>query len=112
MNNQNLIIFNFKHLYEILKELENNLNFKIFESSNPKNLVNKIEISQKYLVITKKKINDISNQFILDNFPIKILKLIEKINIEFLKFQFNEKSELLISKYKIDLNSRILIAKN
>ena len=111
MNNQNLIIFNFKHLYEILKELENNLNFKIFESSNPKNLVNKIEISQKYLVITKKKINDISNQFILDNFPIKILKLIEKINIEFLKFQFNEKSELLILKYKIDLNSRILIAK-
>ena len=46
----------------------------------------------------------------LNNFPIKISKLIEKINIQSLKLQFNEKSEFRIGQYKIDLNSRELIS--
>ena len=112
MNNQNLIIFNFKSLYLILKELEEHLNFKIVESPNVKNLNDKIENSKNYLIISQKKINNIDNQFVLNNFPIKISKLIEKINIQSLKLQFNEKSEFKISKYKIDLNSRELIGKN
>jgi len=112
MNNQNLIIFNFKSLYLILKELEEYLNFKIIESPNVKNLNDKIENSKNYLIISQKKINNIDNQFVLNNFPIKIFKLIEKINIQSLKLQFNEKSEFKISKYKIDLNSRELIGKN
>ena len=112
MNNQNLIIFNFKSLYLILKELEEHLNFKIVESPNVKNLNDKIENSKNYLIISQKKINNIDNQFVLNNIPIKISKLIEKINIQSLKLQFNEKSEFEISKYKIDLNSRELIGKN
>ena len=112
MNNQNLIIFNFKSLYLILKELEEHLNFKIVESPNVKNLNDKIENSKNYLIISQNKINNIDNQFVLNNFPIKISKLIEKINIQSLKLQFNEKSEFKISKYKIDLNSRELIGKN
>jgi len=35
--------------------------------------------------------------------------LIEKINIEFLKQQFNSQSKLQINKYTIDLNSRELL---
>ena len=112
MNNQNLIIFNFKSLYLILKELEEHLNFKIVESPNVKNLNDKIENSKNYLIISQKKINNIDNQFVLNNFPIKISKLIEKINIQSLKLQFNEKSKFKISKYKIELNSRELIGKN
>jgi hypothetical protein len=112
MNNQNLIIFNFKSLYLILKELEEHLNFKIVESPNVKNLNDKIENSKNYLIISQNKINNIDNQFVLNNFPIKISKLIEKINIQSLKLQFNEKSEFKTSKYKIDLNSRELIGKN
>ena len=112
MNNQNLIIFNFKSLYIILKELEKHLNFEIFESTNIKNLKDKIKNSKNYLVITQNKLNNISNQFILDNVPIKIIKLVEKINIQSLKLQFNEKSEFRIAQYKIDLNSRELIMAN
>jgi hypothetical protein len=112
MNNQNLIIFNFKSLYVILKELEEHLNFKIIESLNIKNLNDKIKDSKNYLIICQKKVNNIDNQFVLDSVPIKISKLIEKINIQSLKFQFNEKSEFKIDKYKIDLNSRELIGKN
>ena len=42
------------------------------------------------LIITKKKLIN-ANQLILDDFPIKITKLLEKVNIEFLKVKFNEK---------------------
>ena len=36
----------------------------------------------------------------------------EKINIEFIKIQFNSQSELKVNNYVIDLNSREIILKN
>ena len=41
-----------------------------------------------------------------DNLPIKINKLVEKINIEFMRQQFSNQSKVKINKYTIDLNSR------
>jgi hypothetical protein len=111
MSNQNLIIFNFKPLFLILEELEKYLNFKILDAPNIKDLKDKIKNSKNYLIISQKKMNDFDNQFVLDNIPIKISKLIEKINIQSLKMQYNDKSELKINQYKIDLNSRELIEK-
>ena len=55
MNKQNLIIYKFKSLYKIFKELEENLNFKIFELSEEKNLKDKLNNYEDYLIITKKK---------------------------------------------------------
>ena len=52
---------------------------------------------------------NINNQFILDNTPINIFKLVEKINIEFLKLQFNSKSEVRVNNYIVDLNSREIL---
>ena len=112
MDNQNLIIFNFKFLYEIIKELEEYLNFKVFEASNFKILNEKLNSSKNNFIITNKKISEADNQLILDKVPIKISKLIEKINIQSIKLQFNEKSKLRISQYKLDLNSRELLANN
>tara|TARA_B110000008_G_scaffold275902_1_gene314202 strand:- start:962 stop:1525 length:564 start_codon:yes stop_codon:yes gene_type:complete len=112
MDKQNLIIFKFNFLYEVIKELEENLNFKVFKASNEKVLNNKFNNLQNYLIITQKKINNKSNQFILNQVPIKLSNLIEIINIQFLKLSFSEKSELNIGHYKIDLNSRKLILKN
>ena len=40
------------------------------------------------------------------------MKLIEKINIEFLRLQFSNQSEVKINDYTIDLNSREMIAFN
>ena len=111
MDKQNLIIFKFNFLYEIIKEIEENLNFKIFKALNEKDLSNELIKHQNYLVVTQTKIGGINNQFFLKQTPIKISQLIEKINIQFLKMQFNEKSELSIGKYKINLNSRELLLK-
>ena len=112
MDKQNLIIFKQNSFYNVMKELEENLNFKIFEASDEK-ILNKVKNNLKnYLIITSKKINDINNQYILDKSPTKLNKLIERFNIQFLKVNFIENSELKIGKYKINLNSRELIFKN
>ena len=108
MNKKILIIYKFKYLYKILKELEEILNFKILESSEEKKLKDKSSLYEDCLIITKKKIEKFNNQLILNNLPINISNLIEKLNIQFLKNQFNKKSELKIGKYTIDLNSREL----
>ena len=43
---------------------------------------------------------------LIKTLPIKINELIEKINLRFLKNQFNNQSEIKIGKYILNLNSR------
>ena len=81
MNYQNLIVYRFNLLYLILKELEKDIHFKIIEISDEKTLGNEIENLNNYLIITKKKILKFNNQFVLSQLPIKISKMIEKMNI-------------------------------
>jgi hypothetical protein len=109
---QNLIIYKFKSLYEILEEISLDLNFKIFFADNENSLKNKIENLSDYLVMSNKAYLDISNQFILNDTRINIFNLVEKINIKFLKIQFNNQSELKIKNYFINLNSRDLLTNN
>ena len=106
MNFQNLIIYKIDVLYHILKELDEDLNFKILHISNEKILNTEIEKLDNYLIITKKNNLNLKNLVILESFPIKFNKLIEKLNIEFLKIKFNQQSKIIISNYTIDLNSR------
>ena len=103
---QNLIIYKFTSLFQILEELGSDLNFKIIFADSEKSLSDKVNNLNNYLIISNKKYSDVTNQFVLDNIPINILKLVEKINIEFLKLQFSSQSDVKINKYNIDLNSR------
>ncbi len=64
MNNQNLIIYQFSSLYQILKELELNLNFKITEVLSEKKLDLETKNLNNYIIITKKKIINIQEQYI------------------------------------------------
>ncbi len=109
---QNLIIYKFESLYHILEELGSDLNFKISFVENASSLNEKIRNLINYVIISNKKYSDISNHIVLSNMPIKILKLVEKINIEFLKLQFNNQSELKVGNYNIDLNSREILLKS
>ena len=112
MNNQNIIVYRFNSLYQILKELEEDINFRIIEISNEKSLINEIKDLNNYLIITRKQILKFNNQFILNQLPIKIFKIIEKLNIEFLKQQFVEQSQVIINDYTIDINAREMFSKN
>ena len=109
MSDQYLIIYRFNSLYQILKELEFELGFNIAEVDNEISLKKSVKNLNNYLVITKNKISDIKYQFICNFLPIKILKLIEKINIEFMKNNFVNQSNININNYVLNLNSRELL---
>jgi len=110
MNAQDLIIFKFNGLYQIFKELD--LKFKITSIDNQVSLNEKLKKNQSYLILSNKRYQGIDNQFILNDKPINIFKLIEKINTEFLKIQFNQHSEIKVNNYTLDLNSRAMLVNN
>ena len=112
MNNQNLIIYQHTFLYQILKELDLHLNFEVIEISNEKSLINEIKNLKNYLIISNNKILKMDNQFIPNKLPIKISKLVEKLNVEFLKQKFSDQSKININNYLINLNSREMLSKD
>jgi len=109
---QDLIIYKNKSLYHILEEIGFDLNFKINFIDNNNSLNNEIKVLDNYLILSNKKYLNSSNFIVLNNLPINIFKLIEKINIEFLKLQFSNQSEVKLNDYTINLNSREMIAFN
>ena len=106
MNAQNLIIYKYISLYHIFEELDLKVNFETFLIDSENSLKEKIKNLNNYLIITNKKFQNIDNQLIINKIPINIFKLLEKINIKFLKLQFNSQSKVKINNYIIDLNSR------
>ncbi len=109
MNKQNLLIYEFKNLYDILDELKSSFNFNI-KNISKKDFQNlKLNNFDNHLVLCRKKDKAIKNQIVFENFPIKVKKLLEKINIEFLKKKFNAQSNINIGIYLVNINSRELI---
>ena len=104
MNNQKLIIYEFDELHKILIEINDNVNLIIKKAS--KNDIQDFISQPNTLILTQKKISSFDNQIIFNDFPISILKLLEKINTQFLKINFNNKSDIMIGSYKFNLNSR------
>ncbi len=109
MKNQNLIIYNFKELYHIFNELRLELNFHIIEISNEVSLNKEVDALNNYLILSKSNKLNFQNKILIEKFPIRLFKLIEKINIEFLKIQFSSQSQVKINKYIINLNSREMV---
>ena len=112
MTTQNLIIYKFNVLYHILEELSLDLNLKVTFANTESSLNECVKNLNNYLIISNKEYLDINNQLVLDNLTINIFKLIEKINIEFLKIQFSSQSEVKVKNYIIDLNSREMMINN
>ena len=85
MNNQNLIIYDFEILYEILYEIKENLNFELLNVNNEKFSQISLKKLNNYLIISNKKISNLEDQILLSDYPVELIKLIESINIIFLK---------------------------
>jgi len=109
---QNLIIYNCKSLYDVLEEISSDLNFKINFANDESSLNKKIKELKNCLIISCKKYLDVNNTLVLYDLPIKVFKLIEKINTEFLKLQYSNQSEIKLNNYIINLNSREILAKS
>ena len=106
MNSRILIIYEYQILYQILNEISESLNFEITQSNSKDLKELKYDPKNNYLFVSKKKIEGIKNSLILENVPIKFEKLIEIINIKFLKNKFLDQSKIKIGEYDLDLNSR------
>ena len=106
MNKQNLVIYDFNELFSILNEIKDNFNFNLVNVSKKEFSDLKFKELQSFLIITKNKVPNLKNQIILDNYPLKISKIIETININFLKNKFNQQSEIDLGLYKLNLNTR------
>ena len=104
MNTYNLVIYGLDELYKIFEEIKKDINFN-FEKINKQELLN-LKSNSNCLILTKKEIPELDNQIIFDKFPISIFKILEKINIEFIKKNFQEQSEILIGNYVFNINSR------
>ena len=106
MNSQILIIYEYQILYQVLNEISESLNCEIIQSNNKDFRKLIFDPKNNYLIISEKKIEGVKNSLILDNLPIKFEKLIEIINIKFLKNKFLDQSHIKIGEYNLDLNSR------
>ena len=91
MNNTKLIFFDFSELYKIFNELGHSLNYEVTNVEDIKELDREISKSKDYLVITKNLKINLDNQIFLKDFPLKITKILEKINIANLKNNFSKK---------------------
>ena len=105
-SNQFLVIYNFPILFDILNEIKINLNFKIehFKDNKLKTNIN----SQNLVVISGDKKYNFQNQVKINEYPIDIQKLIELVNVQFLKNKFNQQNDVKTGKYKINFNSRVM----
>ena len=106
MNNQTLVIYDFDTLYQILKEIDNYLNFKLINVDKNKLDQRNLFDMDNFLIISNKKIKDVDNNIVIDQLPIELSKLVENININFLKKKYNQQSEIHLGTYKLNLNSR------
>ena len=114
MFNTEVYIINNKCLYDLLDELKNQFIFKIFHFQNKDDFLEYFSTKtiENFLILSSKdlKIKIDKNRFlIINNFPVKILKLIQNINIKILQSTFNFKSNIKINNYNLNLNSRELL---
>ena len=136
MAKQNINIVGIPILYNILEEIKDNLSFKVVNFSSTDNFLkflneNKLD-KKNFFIITsinnkdfflkknffnvkniffmsqKNKKIDIENNYNIFKYPVDIYNLIEKINIQLIKYKYNFQSKIKVKNYSLDLNSRII----
>ncbi len=118
MLSQNIFILNSKTLYDILIELKNLLNFNILYMNEKDLNKNTFDDYKNYILLTNDLKNleknpyiDMTKVLVINDIPIPIKKLLEKINIFILKESFQTQSKKKIKDYYFDLNDRTIFKK-
>ena len=120
MFSQSVSIVKFSPLYNILKEIEDLFKFQINNYKTYDDFLNEVNtnhslFSKSIILVNKQKDklffqNKVNNNAILvfGEFPIKIEKLIDTINIQLIKQKYNFQSKINIKNYVLNFNSRII----
>ena len=118
MSKSAVYIHNFKVLYNIIFEIKNLFNFDLFENENEQSILKeqKKRVDKSFIVITQDKLDNsyINNKQIImvESYPLNLLSLIEKINSNLLMQQYDFQSNIRISNYLLNLNSKIISFEN
>ena len=123
MTKQFISIVEISTLNDILDEIKTLFSFKILNFINSKDFLKEIDnenheavssiiISKKnnHLLLSSSKFNT-NSLIVLDDKPIKISHLIDRINILLIKKKYNFQSQLNIKNYLLNINSRIISSK-
>ena len=105
MDKQYLLIHNYPALFDILHELKYLISFEL---KNIKSVAEiKKNLNSNELIISSHKLKT-DNQIQVDEFPLEIGKLVDILNISFLKKKFQFQKDIKIGKYSFNFNSRKL----
>jgi len=120
MFKQSVSLVEFSKLYNILYEINDLFSFNIFNYQNSKEFLKEIESNndecvnstiivdkKDHVLMSNNKIN-INNILVMDTWPLKIEKLLDKINTQLIKQKYNFHSKLDIKNYTLNFNSRII----
>ena len=121
MIKQTIHIIDFKVLYNILDEIKDYLKFQILYYKNEENFLNANNLnlndslilvkSDKQIFLNNIKINK-KKFFFIQNYPLKIDKLVEMLNVNLIKQKYNYQSNIYIKSYLLNLNSRTITKNN
>ncbi|MDA9707017.1 winged helix-turn-helix domain-containing protein [Candidatus Pelagibacter sp.] len=123
MHSQKLHILNIPELNKIIIEIKDYLNYEILYFNEKKDLMKKIDgnkkfiensiilVNQKDFSLLKSKIDE-KQIHCIKKFPIKISNLIDQLNARLIQQNYSAQSNIIINKYMLDINSRVLKKSN
>jgi len=115
MFKKNIFIINSKSLYDIFDEVKALLNLNVFKFDEKDFILNE-HFKEPNLVFLSYSLDE-TNSFkkldknkiiLLDNTPLSLMKIVEKINLLLLKINYQQKSEIKVKDYILDLNSKTI----
>jgi hypothetical protein len=120
MIKQSVNIIQFSKLYNILIEIKSLFSFDINKFDKIQDYFDAVEsnivdTSNSIIIVNKKNDALYSNKkiqtksiLLVENLPIKALKIIDNINTLLIKQKFNFQSKLMVKDYTLNFNSRII----
>lgn len=114
MYKKNIYLVEFNQLFLILNEINNFLNYNLIEINDNDflkknfNEKNSLFLFKNSKLLEKKNQNS-QNNLVLDDIPIEINKLVEKINIFFLKSIYQSNSKIHFKDYILNLNNKTIL---
>ena len=123
MIKQNINIIDMPILYNILEEIKDNFSFNVVNFSSTSDFLkflneNKLDkknffsVKNIFFMSQKNKKIDMENNYNIFKYPVDIYNLIEKINIQLIKYKYNFQSKIKVKNYFLDINSRLISNKN
>ena len=112
MSIKTLFIYNSPKLFEILDEIKSYLNMEVYQVDEKSYKKAYLDEGENYMFISNNPSKEIETNLLVIDSQRKISKLIEQINLHYLKTKFNKQSHFKIGRYILNLNSRTLSYEN